>query len=195
MLDVARDVPVPEGAPITWHEGRGENLPFDDGAFDVVLCQQGLQFFTDRQAAVREMHRVLKPGGRAGVAVWRSPEHQSVKGALLLALQRWFGPGALVPYSFGDADAMRALFLDAGFREVELEVVRRQNLTPSVDEFITMTIRSASAAVPVLARATDKERADAIASIRGEIANEIAAVRVGEGLDYPMESHIVTARG
>ena len=194
MLDVARTVPVPDGVPISWQQGRAEELPFEDGSFDVVLCQQGVQFFSDRLAGIREMHRVLKAGGRAGVSVWRGAEHQSVKGDLLLALQRQFGPGALVPYSFSDADALRTLFVDAGFRDIRLEIVRRQNPTPSIDEFIEMTIRGVSAAIPVLARATDEERAAAISSVRQEIADEIAAVRVGEGLDYPMESHIVVAR-
>jgi ubiquinone/menaquinone biosynthesis C-methylase UbiE len=47
-----------------------EPLPFDDDSFDVVLCQQGLQFFPEQAAATAEMRRVLRPGGVAGVSVW-----------------------------------------------------------------------------------------------------------------------------
>ena len=72
MVDVARQLLPPAGAPIQWIEGDAVSLPFSDGAFDVVLCQQGLQFFSDRAAATREMRRVLLRRGRAVVSVWGS---------------------------------------------------------------------------------------------------------------------------
>lgn len=193
MLEVAIRVSVDEAIPIEWHQGHGEALPFADASFDVVLCQQGMQFMTDRPAAVREMHRVLVPGGRAGVSVWRGPEHQSLKGVFLLALQRWFGPGALVPYSFGDGEAVRQLFLDAGFRDVTLQTVQRQMVMRSADEFIAMTIMGASAAVPALAQASEAERAEAIATVRQGIEAEIEAASVPEGISYAMESNILIA--
>ena len=48
---------------IEWHQGSAAELPFADGSFDVVLCQQGLQYFPDRDKAMKEMARVLVPGG------------------------------------------------------------------------------------------------------------------------------------
>ena len=51
-------------------------LPFDAGSFDVVLCQQGLQYFPDRPAAMKEMARVLAPGGRIALNVWGALERQ-----------------------------------------------------------------------------------------------------------------------
>lgn len=193
MLDVARTIPSPDGASIEWVQGRAEELPFTDNTFDVVLCQQGLQFFTDRPAGLREMRRVLKPGGRATVSVWRGPEHQSVKGAMLLALQRRFGSGALKPYSLGEAEVLRGLFVETGFRDVRLEVVQRMMRADSIDEFIVMTILGAAAAVPALAQATEEARLSAIRSIRQEIAEDIAVVQEGEGMVFPMEAHIVIA--
>ena len=71
MLARAAAVGAPEGAaPIEYLEASADALPFEDGRFDVVLCQQGLQFFPGREAAVGEMWRVLRPGGVAGIAVW-----------------------------------------------------------------------------------------------------------------------------
>lgn len=49
----------------------GDPTRVADSSVDVVLCQQGLPFIPDRPAALKEMARVLKPGGSAGVAVWR----------------------------------------------------------------------------------------------------------------------------
>lgn len=193
MLEVATAVSSAEGLAIEWHQGRGEELPFGDASFDVVLCQQGMQFMMDRPAAVREMRRVLRPGGRAGVSVWRGPEHQSLKGAFLVALQRWFGPGALVPYSFGDGDAVRQLFIDARFGDVSLEVVRRQMDAASIDEFIAMTVMGASAAVPALAQASDAERTEAISKVRQDIEDEVKTASVPGGIRYTMESNILIA--
>ena len=62
MLAVART--LLDEPNVDWHEGSALELPFPDGSFDLVTCQQGLQFFPDRPAGVREMRRVLKPGGR-----------------------------------------------------------------------------------------------------------------------------------
>ena len=59
MLTVARRNPQ-----IERHRGSATELPFADGSFDVVLCQQGLQYFPDRDKAMREMAHVLVPGGR-----------------------------------------------------------------------------------------------------------------------------------
>lgn len=193
MIAVARALPAPEGAPMTWQVARAEEIPFDDESFDVVLCQQGVQFFEDRLAGLREIHRVLKPGGRLGVSIWRGPEHQAVVGALIAALQRWFGPGAGVPFSLGDEDTVRQLLLDAGFRDVSVEVVSRHVHEPSTARFLEQTIAGAAAAVPALGKVSQEDRIAAIRAIREEIADEIAAVQVGEGMEYPMESHVVIA--
>lgn len=62
MLNVARS--LPSAGPIKWYETAAESVPLPDQSFDVVFCGLGLMFFADRSAALREMHRVLKPGGR-----------------------------------------------------------------------------------------------------------------------------------
>ena len=98
MLAVARSAAEP-GASIEWHEASAEAMPLPDAAFDVVLCQMGLQFMPDQLAALREMRRVLARGGRykinegphdfhrfvviefptleQGIACFESPEYQA----------------------------------------------------------------------------------------------------------------------
>ena len=61
-------------------------MPFLDQEFHVLVCQHGLQFFPDRSKAVREMHRVLRPNGRLGNAVWCSIEGNPGYLALVQAL-------------------------------------------------------------------------------------------------------------
>jgi SAM-dependent methyltransferase len=55
---------------VTWREGSAENLPCDDSSFDVVLSQYAHMFSPQPEIAIREMLRVLKPGGRLAFAAW-----------------------------------------------------------------------------------------------------------------------------
>ena len=71
MLDVANSKPsLPEAAPITYIESPAAFLGVENAAFDFVVCQQGLQFFPDRLAALREMRRALKPRGQLAITAW-----------------------------------------------------------------------------------------------------------------------------
>ena len=94
MLAAARSAAKAEGVSAEWREGSAVELPLADAAFDVVLCQQGLQFFPDRPAALREMHRVLASGGRLVLSVWREIERSPGFAVLADALTRHIGPGA-----------------------------------------------------------------------------------------------------
>jgi ubiquinone/menaquinone biosynthesis C-methylase UbiE len=71
MLGVAEDVSRDLAANIEWTESDVCQMPLPDGAFDVILCQHGLQYFPDRPAALKEMHRVLGGKGRLILNVWR----------------------------------------------------------------------------------------------------------------------------
>jgi ubiquinone/menaquinone biosynthesis C-methylase UbiE len=114
MLAVARR----KHADVEWHEGRAESLPFADAGFDAVVSQFGLMFFDDRVAALREMQRVLRPGGRLAVAVCGALEHSPGYAALAALLERLFGKSVAdafrAPFVLGDAAALRALCTDAG---------------------------------------------------------------------------------
>src|SRR5918911_326790 len=120
MLAVARSVPQDGGPPVEWQEGSVLQMPFPDGAFNVVLCQLGLQFFPDRPAALREMWRVLASGGRLALSVYSAIEHTPAANALAQALDRHLGPGTseikCAEHALADADELRRLVSDAGFR-------------------------------------------------------------------------------
>ena len=90
MLSVARSVPS-TGAAIRWYETSAESIPLPDDAFDVVLCQLGLQFVADKGAALREMRRGLAPGGRVLVT---TPPPSAFFDALDEAMTRHVGSEA-----------------------------------------------------------------------------------------------------
>ena len=73
LLDKGRDRARAEGLDVTFQVADVENLPFDDGAFDVVLSTYGAMFAPDHVRTAREMTRVTRSGGRIGMANW-TPE-------------------------------------------------------------------------------------------------------------------------
>ena len=89
---------------IEWRQGDLQNLPFPDGFYDLVICQQGLQYLPDPGAGLRQMHRVLRPGGRIVLATWsdlaKSPGHV----LLFQALAAIIGPERARPVGWSLAD-------------------------------------------------------------------------------------------
>ena len=119
MLNIAR-AHDPQGA-VQWREGSVQAMPFPDEAFTLVLCQQGMQYFPDRAAALREMHRVLASGGRLILSAWRAVERSP--GFLVLGQARHISPeaGVLPPFALGDAVGLAAEVATAGFASVTVQ--------------------------------------------------------------------------
>jgi ubiquinone/menaquinone biosynthesis C-methylase UbiE len=126
MLAVAiAKPPVRDGAPIEYREAPAERLPVEDGAFDVVACQQGLQFFPDRPGALAEMRRALRPGGRLGIAVWAESDSCPPFRALADAIEAVAGADPAEryrrgPWGFPDAERLGSLITNAGFDDVRV---------------------------------------------------------------------------
>src|SRR3954465_2944813 len=59
-----------EGVELQLVEGDAENLPFEDGSFDAAVSTYGIMFAPDQERAAREIARVVKPGGKIGLANW-----------------------------------------------------------------------------------------------------------------------------
>jgi ubiquinone/menaquinone biosynthesis C-methylase UbiE len=123
----------PGSAPIAAAVASATELGCADGEFDVVLCQQGMPFFPDRPGAVREMHRVLRPDGLVGIAVW-TPGHEVVPFGPMNAVMQELGvpppfPGAYDQGSYVlTADQVAELLREAGFHDIdsrEVELVTR----------------------------------------------------------------------
>jgi ubiquinone/menaquinone biosynthesis C-methylase UbiE len=130
MLAVARAVALPGAAPIEWRAADAAALPFTDGTFDTVFCQQAMQFFTDRAGALGEMRRVLAAGGRVGVSVFAEVNRYNAalaEGLAALAGEQ-AGRRALLPFSLPDAAELRQLATRAGLRGAEvtrISLIRR----------------------------------------------------------------------
>jgi SAM-dependent methyltransferase len=141
MLAVARRT-VPA---IEWRQGMAEALPFTDRSFDAVISQFGLMFFEDRTAALREMWRVLRPGGRLAVAVWDVLDHSPGYAAMVTLLQRLFGDRAAdalrAPFMLGDPAGLRALFAKAGVPNVDIRTANGTARFPSIESWVHTDVK------------------------------------------------------
>lgn len=125
MIAVARTVELPAGVTVDWHVGDATSLDFEDGAFDVVLCQMGLMFMEDRPAAVSEMRRVLAPGGRLVVNTPGTiqPLFQSLERAIVDHIGPELGRFVGAVFSMPDPGIVAALLREAGLDDVASTVV------------------------------------------------------------------------
>lgn len=117
-------VPPPGSARLELGVSPAAQLDLDDESVDAVTCQQGLQFIPEPDAALAEMRRCLRPGGRVGIAVWFGVEECPLWAALEVGLaERWgaeHAAGIRRPFSWPGADALSASMVGAGFTDVQL---------------------------------------------------------------------------
>jgi ubiquinone/menaquinone biosynthesis C-methylase UbiE len=192
MLAVARTL-----APgIDWRDGNAGALPLHAGEqFDVVVCQQGLQFFPDKPAAAAQMRRALATGGRLAVATWRSDDEIPFFRELRRVAERHVGPIADQRYSFGEAAALEALLRAASFHEVEARTISRTIRFADGTDFLRM---NAMALVGMSASGKtmdDQGRESMTEAIISESLPVLGAYNDGAGLAFTLSTNLVTARG
>lgn len=193
MLAVGRAILAPEGANIEWQEGNAMDLPLPDRAFDLVLCQQGLQFFSDRARSLREMRRVLADGGRVVLSVWQGLELHPVYHTLFEATLRHLG-GTLsdvaVPFSLSGAEDLRALLDDAGFQRTDIVARKLDIRLPSPERFVQLTIRGAATSIPAFLQLDAAARLALVEAVASETDTVIRRYSKGSELMFPMFTHI-----
>lgn len=143
MLAVARSTTQP-GVSIEWHEANAEAMPLPDEAFDAVLCQMGLQFVSDKPAALREMRRVVVAGGRVFLNM---PGPAGAVFAILSdALEHHIGPEAAGfvqrVFSLHETTEIQQLMSAADFHDVHVEASDGILRLPAAEEFLWQYVQS-----------------------------------------------------
>ncbi len=189
MLSVARSVPA-TGAAIRWYETSAESIPLPDDAFDAVFCQLGLQFVADKSAALREMHRVLAPGGRLLVS---TPPPNAFFNVLDEAMTRHVGSeaGAFVRmvFSLDDPVIIERLFRDAGFADVNVRSYAKDLRLPEAREFLWQYVHCTP--LTGMLASLDAER---IAALERDVVNGWASWSDGDGMTYEQGMNVAEAR-
>lgn len=192
MLAVARTIEP----GIDWREGNAGALPRREAEqFDVVVCQQGLQFFPNKAAAVAEMRRALAKGGRVAVSTWRSDEEIPFFRELRRVAERHLGAVADQRYGFGDAGPLEALLRDAGFREAGARIITRTIRFAESAPFLRLNAMALVGMSAAGRGMDDVGRKRAVDTIVGESAPVAQSYMDGSGLAFELSTNLATARG
>ena len=189
-LDFARRLTPPGGAPITWIEAGAEAMPQRSASFDAVLCQQGLQFFADRPRGLREMHRVLVPGGRIVLSVWSKPNplDAAARAALAPYVSDELAARMRRSTSLGDPEELRGFLVDAGFANVRVFPRTMTLRFPPVEGFLLPRL-AAGPAADVVARLNEKERGGLVA----DVGRALRGYEHEHGVEVPSDTNLAVA--
>lgn len=186
MLAVARVKPG-----IEWIEGRAEALPFANDDFDAVVSQFAMMFFEDREKGLREMARVLAPGGRMAVAVCGALAASPGYAALAKLLDRLFGQEVgdafRAPFVLGDAAALEKLASDADLEGAAVTERMGQVRFASIADLVA----TERACVWTLGGLLDD---DQFARLRDAAEHELAPFVTGDSIAFDMPALILSAR-
>jgi ubiquinone/menaquinone biosynthesis C-methylase UbiE len=172
-----------------------QRIDRSDGTFDVVLCREGLMFARDPHAALKEIRRVLRPGGRLAIAVWGPRDRNPWLSLVFDTVTAETGqpvppPGIPGPFALSDADQLRELLAAAGFSDINLT----EQSCPLVDRsFTDWWTRTCSLAGPLavrLAGMTDQQRSALLE--RARIA--IRPYETADGINFPGLALVASAR-
>lgn len=187
MLAVARRV----RPDIDWRQGDAAAMPFENGQFDVVVSQFALMYFPERVAVLKEMWRVLKSGGRLGVASWASfDKAEGYRVLTEIAERRTNAEAAAIlraPFVLGDEEELLGLYHAAGIENVQLDTGEDFVRFPSIEEFVSVEVKGTP--LDNQLSATEYE------ALLDEAKVGLAAFQKDDGsVAMPIAAHIVTAR-
>jgi ubiquinone/menaquinone biosynthesis C-methylase UbiE len=189
MLAIARSIPAP-GPEIQWYETTAESIPLPDDRFDVVLCQLGLQFVADKVAAIREMHRVLIPGGRVLVS---TPPPNAFFDVLGDAFERHVSSEAAgfvrMVFSLHDPATIDGLFRMAGFEDVTIRTAAKPLRLPAAREFLWQYVQCTP-----LAAMLSKLDATRITELESDVIARWQHWSTDDGMTYDQGMTVTKAR-
>ncbi|MEO8466161.1 MAG: class I SAM-dependent methyltransferase [Gammaproteobacteria bacterium] len=179
---------------IDWRAGNAVSLPVGAGEqFTVLTCHQGLQFMPDKPAAIREMRRVLAPGGRIAIATWSKLEDLPEVLELNAVAERHVGPIVDSRHSFGDGNALKSLLIDAGFSNVKVETLAHGVQFADGAMFARLNAMAVIGMSEKGQALSEAERGELAGRIAAESGGAIAKVSKSGSFVLPLTTKLATA--
>ncbi len=176
-------------------QGDAASLPFDDGSFDAVVCNFGMMHLPDQPAALREIRRVLRPGGRFLMATWAAPENSPAFGTVFAAIKAHadFSAAPQQPdlFAFAKPSEAETMMTAAG-----LQLTNHETVTPAwelsqADELFDIFLTATVAASQLI----KTQKPDVITAIRDQITSAVREkFRSGDGYRVPVPIAVLTAK-
>jgi len=187
MLSIARQWPPDaQAAPIQYIESSASKIPLEDDAFDVAYCQQGLQHMSDPATALQEICRVLKKGGRLGVAIWQQSPFSLFR---QVVADMGFPSDGAQPSTFGrDAEQLSEALREAGFSRVQVHTRQLVSiLEGGIPQALEVAVATSAANVMGTLSSAQQE------AIKAAIARQLEPLVMADGVHLTSIANIATA--
>jgi ubiquinone/menaquinone biosynthesis C-methylase UbiE len=193
MLQWARRRCAHLGSRVRFIESPACALDIADACADVVVCQQGLQFFEDRDAAAREMLRVLRPGGRIHVSTWlpvdQQPFFQGMAEALAAVGHTDIADVLRLPFDCLPEEALVRHFEAAGLESIDVQRQQVDMLFPEGVEQVVSTCYATAVGGRLVALARPTQQA-----FRAFIRARFRSTQTQAGCRIASASHVLSGR-
>ena len=187
MVAVARRRGVELGLRNTeYHAMDAEHLDLGDDAVDGVVCRFGYMLMADPVAALAETRRVLRPGGRLVLAVWRGPEQNpwiSIAGRVLVGHGHMAPPepGAPGMFTMATDDRVASLLESAGFAKVRIDDVPVLLVYRDIDDYVAIASDTGGSFATAFRESSEEERT----AMTREIEEGFTPFAVDRGYELP----------
>lgn len=190
MISIARALNDPFSRACEWHVADVAKMPFTDDEFSLVFCQQGLQFFPDEGTAVREIKRLLRPGGRLALTIWNGAS--DLFKAMDVAVSRHVSPEAgkrfLAPFTYTGSETLIGLLESFGFEKICRHDVTVNRILKDPATAIVNEISGSPAGAAVI-----KQGEQVLQAVADDILRDVANYQDGEDLVIPQHTHLFQA--
>ncbi|NNC98664.1 MAG: class I SAM-dependent methyltransferase [Gammaproteobacteria bacterium] len=184
MLKIARS----KSSKVEWLNAPAERLPFVDDSFHCVVSQFGLMYFENQEIAIREMMRILQPGGKIVVIVWDTLKNNPGLAAEEYLWQQTFGEDVdEAPYRLGDKTVLKRLFKTSGINDIKIDTCEGRASFDSIESWIHTGAKGWTE--------DDALNDDELKILLDAAEKELANFSTNQGrVSFPTSAHIITTR-